>query len=341
MIYPLPFVINMMIYNFFTNLAESFFMKNNIQFKASPEVLSLVTAWQNWLLLERRFSEHTLEAYSRDLSFFINFFEDMQIDFLRTADVRDFRRFISHRAALDIEKSSLSREVSALKNFFRWLSKKQNIKNEAISLISNPKRNKTLPKPIDIKDIFTFLQEAPEYASSDWQGARDKAVFMLLYGSGLRISEALNLNAGDITNGQQTLVVKGKGNKERLVPLLPEVIDAINAYKKNVPYALEKDKPLFVGARGERLLARIVQRQMKKIREHIGLPDSATPHALRHSFATHLLNEGCDLRSIQELLGHESLSTTERYTNVSLQTLQNEYEKAYAPDVSKNKKETE
>lgn len=316
-------------------------MKNNIPFKASPEVLSLIAAWQDWLLYEKNFSEHTLEAYSRDLSFFINFFEDVTVDFLSNMDVRDFRRFISNRAALDLEKSSLSREISAFKNFFKWLSKKHNIKNEAISLISNPKRNKILPKAIDINDVFEFLQEAPEYAASGWQGLRDKAVFMLLYGSGLRISEALNLNTDDIVSGQQTLIIKGKGNKERLVPLLPEVFDAINIYKQNVPYALEKNKALFVGARGERLLPRIVQRQMKKIREHLGLPDSATPHALRHSFATHLLNEGCDLRSIQELLGHESLSTTERYTNVSLQTLQNEYEKAYAPDAPKNKKEAQ
>ena len=316
-------------------------MKQNIKFNVSAEVLSFIKAWQDWLLYEKRFSEHTLEAYSRDLSFFMNFFENVSIDFLSNMDVRDFRRFISHRAALEIEKSSLSREVSAIKNFFNWLLKKQGIKNEAVSLISNPKRNKTLPKAIDMNDIFEFLQEAPEYAASEWQGLRDKAVFMLLYGSGLRISEALSLNTGDIANGQQALVVKGKGNKERLVPLLPEVIDAIHVYKQNVPYALKKDGALFVGARGERLLPRIIQRQMKKIREHLGLPDSATPHALRHSFATHLLNEGCDLRSIQELLGHETLSTTERYTNVSLQTLQNEYEKAYTLESTENKKETE
>lgn len=314
-------------------------MKCQIQFNASTEVLSLIEAWQNHLLYEKHFSEHTLEAYSRDLSFFINFFAPLEVDFLRTADVRDFRRFISSRAALDIEKSSLSREISAIKNFFRWLNKKHGIKNEAISLISNPKRNKTLPKPIEVQGIFELLDEAPDFAKSDWQGLRDKAVLMLLYGSGLRISEALNLNTEDISNGQSTLVIKGKGGKERLVPLLPEVIDAIEAYKQNTPYTLEKGKALFVGARGERLLARIVQRQMKKIREHIGLPNTATPHALRHSFATHLLNEGCDLRSIQELLGHATLSTTERYTDVSLQKLQNEYEKAYASSEDENKKE--
>ena len=304
-------------------------MRYNTAFRAPPEILSLIEAWQDWLLYEKHFSEHTLEAYSRDLSFFINFFENVDINFLQTADVRDFRRFISARAALDIEKSSLSREVSAIKNFFKWLLKKHDIKNEAISLISNPKRNKTLPKPVDIDGVFELLNQAPEFAKSDWQGLRDKAVFMLLYGAGLRISEALNINVGDIKTGQTTLIVKGKGNKERVVPLLPEVVEAINEYAQNVPYPLENGEALFLGARGERLVARIIQRQMKKIREYIGLPDSATPHALRHSFATHLLNEGCDLRSIQELLGHESLSTTERYTNVSLEKLKNEYHKAY------------
>lgn len=316
-------------------------MKYQIHFNASPEVQNLIKAWQNWLFYEKRFSEHTLEAYSRDLSFFINFFDHVDSDFLKKADVRDFRRFISERAALDIQKSSLSREISAVKNFFRWLNKKQNIKNEAISLISNPKKNKTLPKPIDVQSIFELLDQAPVFAKSDWQGLRDKAVLMLLYGSGLRISEALNLNVADISNAQSSIIIKGKGNKERLVPLLPEVIHAIETYKEAVPYGLEKEGPLFVGARGERLLARIIQRQMKKIREYIGLPSSATPHALRHSFATHLLNEGCDLRSIQELLGHASLSTTERYTDVSLQKLQNEYEKAYASKTDENKKEAD
>jgi len=316
-------------------------MNKNIKFNANSDVSDLVKAWQDWLLYEKHFSEHTLEAYSRDLSFFINFFENVDVDFLAHADVRDFRRFISARAALDIEKSSLSREVSALKNFFKWLLKKRGIKNEAISLISNPKKNKTLPKAVDVEGVFRLLNEAPSFAKSGWQGLRDKAVFMLLYGAGLRISEALSINAGDIKPGQTTLMIKGKGNKERLVPLLPEVVETINDYAKNVPYALEKNEALFLGARGERLVARVIQRQMKKIRECIGLPDSATPHALRHSFATHLLNEGCDLRSIQELLGHETLSTTERYTNVSVQTLQNEYEKAYAHSGKENKKETD
>ena len=316
-------------------------MKKKIEFHADSEVLSLIEAWQNWLLFEKRFSSHTLEAYTRDLSFFINFFENVTVDFLRNADIRDFRRYISKRASLDIKKSSIAREISAFKNFFNWLSKKHHIQNQSVLLVSNPRKDKTLPKSLELEDLLNILDQAPAFAKSDWQGLRDRAVLMLLYGSGLRISEALNLNAEDIRSSSKTLIVKGKGNKERLVPLLPQVVSAINDYLALVPYPIKNETALFVGARGERLLPRIIQRQMKKIRDSMTLPDSVTPHALRHSFATHLLNEGCDLRSIQELLGHKSLATTERYTNVSLKALHNEYEKAYPDDTTENKKEAD
>lgn len=316
-------------------------MNKKIEFHADSEVLGLIEAWQNWLLFEKRFSSHTLEAYTRDLSFFINFFENVTVDFLRNADIRDFRRYISKRASLDIKKSSIAREISAFKNFFNWLSKKHHIQNQSVLLVSNPRKDKTLPKSIELEDLLNLLDQAPAFAKSDWQGLRDKAVLMLLYGSGLRISEALNLNIEDIQSSDKTLIVKGKGNKERLVPLLPQVVSAINDYLALVPYPIKNKTALFVGARGERLLARIIQRQMKKIRDSMTLPDSVTPHALRHSFATHLLNEGCDLRSIQELLGHKSLATTERYTNVSLKALHNEYEKAYPDDTTDNKKEAD
>ena len=305
-------------------------MKEQIKFNASIDLQELISAWKDWLLKERRYSAHTADAYLRDLSFFINFFDMPDVSFLTNLDVRDFRSFISARAAKSLEKSSLSREISAIKNFFNWLNKKHGIKNEAVSLISNPKRNKTLPKAIDADEAFELLEQAPFFSKSDWQGLRDRAVLILLYGSGLRISEALGLNVGQIKRGQNVLVIKGKGNKERVVPVLDVEVDAVDAYLNAQPYSLKDGDPLFVGARGERLCARIIQRQMQKIRTYMGLSESVTPHALRHSFATQLLSEGCDLRSIQELLGHESLSTTERYTNVSIDTLKKEYNKAYA-----------
>jgi len=314
-------------------------MKNKISFHADSEVQNLIEEWQIWLSKEKRFSDHTVDAYARDLSFFINFFENVSVVFLQNLELRDFRRFISHRAAMDLEKTSLSREISAIKNFFNWLFKKHRIKNEAVFLVSNPKTAKTLPKAIDAPEAFELLDQVALFAKSDWQGLRDKAVMMLLYGSGLRISEALALNFGDIKKDQKAFVVKGKGNKERLVPLLPIVFEAIEAYVNAAPYSFKENEALFVGARGERLSARIIQRQMQKIRTYMGLPDSVTPHALRHSFATQLLSEGCDLRSIQELLGHASLSTTERYTNVSLNKLKTEYDKAYSGETTENKKE--
>ena len=203
------------------------------------------------------------------------------------------------------------------------------MKNTAISLLSSPRLPKVLPKSLDVEDAQDLLKTAKTFAKDDWQGLRDQAVLILLYGCGLRISEALSLNVGDITAKTQFLRIKGKGSKERIVPLLPIVQEAVKRYLSAVPYDLKINEPLFVGARGERLSPRIIQRQLQKIRAYMGLPDTVTPHALRHSFATHLLSEGTDLRSIQELLGHASLTTTQRYTDVQIDTLKREYDKAY------------
>jgi len=192
--------------------------------------------------------------------------------------------------------------------------------------ISSPKREKILPYALDIDDTMDFIEEAKNLSNDVWQGLRDSAIFTLLYGCGLRISEALSLNVGDITS-ENYLRIKGKGNKERIVPLLPAVVENINIYMEHCPYNLRTGEALFLGARGERLLPRIVQRQMQKIRLYMGLPDTVTPHALRHSFATHLLANGTDLRSIQELLGHVSLSTTQRYTDVNIEQIKKEYQK--------------
>ena len=174
-------------------------------------------------------------------------------------------------------------------------------------------------------------------ATEPWQGLRDKAIFMLLYGCGLRISEALSLNIGDISAESDFLRIKGKGNKERIVPLLPIIWQSISAYLAERPYSNSVGEPLFLGARGERLSPRIIQRQMQKLRGYLGLSDTLTPHALRHSFATHLLAQGTDLRSIQELLGHSSLVTTQRYTDVQTEKLVKEYQEAHPLENSVNK----
>lgn len=304
-------------------------MKTEIKYVAGADVKNLIHQWQDWLKNERRYSEHTLDAYFRDLSEFFGFFNDEKISVadLGKIDVRDFRGYLSYRAGRYLEKSSIARGISAVKNFFKWLDRNDIVKNSAISIISSPRRPKVLPKAMDVDDTFKFLKESEFWEKNSWQGLRDKAIFTLLYGCGLRISEALSLNIGDITNNN-FVRIKGKGNKTRIVPLLPVIIENINAYLNECPYHLKNGDALFLGARGERLSPRIIQRQMQKIRAYLGLPDNLTPHALRHSFATHLLAEGTDLRSIQELLGHASLTTTQRYTDVQIEKLHKEYEKA-------------
>lgn len=307
-------------------------MKSEIKYNASREIKQLIAQWQSWLLNERRYSPHTLDAYSRDLSGFFDFAAEHLGKVPETADlakleVRDFRAYLSQRAARHIDKSSLARELSTLKNFFKWLARYDILRNPALSVIRTPRRAKVLPKALEVNDTFNVIDEAQNLASNSWQGLRDTAIFTLLYGCGLRISEALSLNVGD-TGNNDFLRIKGKGNKERIVPLLPVVVENINKYLAECPYQPKQGEPLFLGARGDRLVPRIIQRQMQKIRAYLGLPDNLTPHALRHSFATHLLAEGTDLRSIQELLGHASLTTTQRYTDVQIETLKKEYDKA-------------
>ncbi len=307
-------------------------MKSEIKYNASREIKQLIAQWQSWLLNERRYSPHTLDAYSRDLSGFFDFAAEHLGKVPETADlakleVRDFRAYLSQRAARHIDKSSLARKLSTLKNFFKWLARYDILRNPALSVIRTPRRAKVLPKALEVNDTFNVIDEAQNLASNSWQGLRDTAIFTLLYGCGLRISEALSLNVGDIGNND-FLRIKGKGNKERIVPLLPVVVENINKYLAECPYQPKQGEPLFLGARGDRLVPRIIQRQMQKIRAYLGLPDNLTPHALRHSFATHLLAEGTDLRSIQELLGHASLTTTQRYTDVQIETLKKEYDKA-------------
>ena len=306
-------------------------MKKHNQHLIDSQLQELICRWQDWLLNIKRYSEHTTASYTRDLFEFIKIFSEQKktlltiTDFAQ-ADIRTFRFFLTKRTQQHLEKSSIARELSALKNFFKWLNKNNYIQNTALSAISSPKQPKILPRALDVEDTFNFLDEAKNFSKKPWQGLRDTAIFTLLYGCGLRISEALNLNIGDIT-AENYLKIKGKGNKERIVPILPIVKEQIEAYLHQCPYKMHIGDPLFLGARGERLLPRIVQRQMQKIRLSLGLPDTITPHALRHSFATHLLSQGTNLRAIQELLGHASLTTTQRYTDISIEKMTEEYHK--------------
>ena len=300
--------------------------KEEITFFADRKLLEQIKNWQNWLLNERKYSSHTTEAYARDLSQFLSFFsETSTLSNLQTLPISEFRRFIS--AHKNLNKTSLARKISSIRNFFNWLDNKGIIHNSAISILNSPKKNKNLPRALDISQALELLDETPNFADENWIKLRDIAIFTLLYGCGLRISEAINTNIGDFDN-KDFLRIKGKGNKERIVPLLPIVNQAINTYLEACPYKQQRGEALFLGARGERISPRIIQRQMEKIRNYMGLPKNITPHSLRHSFATHLLAAGTDLRSIQELLGHSSLSTTQRYTEVEISHLQEEYQKA-------------
>lgn len=309
-------------------------MKKEITYKAAPEVLDHINDWLSWLSGIRRCSEHTLDGYARDLSYFFEFWHKQLKRLPDTGDlqqikVQDYRAFLSHlNNRRHLAKTSVARKLSTLKSFFKWLNRSHVIDNTVIAIVSSPKKDKILPKALDVEQTFMLLDNAAEIFKDKWQGLRDVAIFTILYGCGLRISEALSLNVGDI-NHNDFLKIHGKGNKERIVPVFPAVKDKIDAYLAACPYDFKQGEPLFLGTRGERLSPRVVQRNLEKIRLRLGLPDNLTPHALRHTFATHLLAEGTNLRSIQELLGHASLSTTQRYTDVEIEHLKKEYQKAH------------
>ena len=296
------------------------------------ELRKTVEKWVKWLSNERCYSEHTVSSYLSDLNIFFDYIdkEKLALTDLKELRLHDFRNFFSRRAQKNIGKASIAREEAAVRNFFRWMDSNNIARNTDVFQLSTPKLPKTLPRALDVNSIFDVLEQATEDCSEPWIGTRDMAIFTLLYGCGLRISEALNLNVEDLDNGE-FIKIRGKGNKDRYVPILPIVQSRIEAYKKCCPYNLNTGSALFLGAKGDRLLPRIIQRKLQKIRRQLNLPENITPHSLRHSFATHLLAEGSDLRSVQELLGHASLSTTQRYTDVNMEKIIKEYKKAF-PD---------
>ena len=298
---------------------------------ALPEA---VVAWTAWLQGERRVSHHTLDAYGRDLEAFLDFLgvhhgEAPSLALLAGLQPADFRSWMAHRAREGFARTSTARALSVVRSFYRWAGKRGLLKNAAVGHLRTPKRPAAVPKAMTVGETEVLLDRLGE-GRPDWTDKRDLAVLLLLYGCGLRISEALGLTAEEAPQrGQPALRVRGKGNKERMVPLLPVVAEAIEAYRAACPYDLDGTSPLFRAKRGGPLGARAVQGRMQALRKLWGLPESATPHALRHSFATHLLGAGADLRSIQELLGHASLSTTQRYTKVDAARLLEVYDRAH------------
>lgn len=302
-------------------------------FLAADDVKAAAEGWYRWLAKEKRFSKHTLRAYGQDLSGFLSFLSDhlgeaAAMDDLRGLRQADFRAYLSHRRNDGIEATSLARSLSAVRSFFRRLQKDGVIENAAVNLIRTPKRPHSVPKPLSVASAQQVIEAADEADTAPWLQARDAAILTLLWGAGLRLGEALGLNGEDVPKGD-SLTVTGKGNKQRLVPILPVVREAIADYVKLCPYDISLGTPLFYGARGKRVDPAIIQKAMRDARRALNLPETATPHALRHSFATHLLAAGGDLRTIQELLGHASLATTQRYTEVDAEALLRVYGAAH------------
>lgn len=299
----------------------------------APKLAGVIEDWQKNLLSERRLSLKTGESYQRDMKEFMTFLNDhlekeVSLSDLKKLTVSDFRSFLVWRSSQKIARSSIARGLSAVRNFFKYMTRNDILENTAIMAIRSARPGKTLPKPLSVTDAARFLEAAKNMARESWEAKRDVALYMLMYGCGLRIAEALGLDIGDFSGRAEALTISGKGGKQRIVPILPAVRKAVASYLKVHP-TNRPTQPLFVGARGDRLNPGVVQRNVRFIRRALNLPDTVTPHALRHSFATHLLQGGGDLRTVQELLGHASLSATQRYTEITMEHLQEVYEHAH------------
>ena len=292
--------------------------------------------WLEHLAKERRASPRTVEAYAFAGGRYINFLERhrgeaLSLSAMGTLTAGEVRAWLAYLRQGDkpLSPRSLSQSLSAIRTFHRFLDRRMDTPNAAIALVRGPRVRPGAPRPVTEDQARGMMAEPSlDPDREDWEASRDEAVLTLLYGCGLRISEALSLKRSDAPL-PESLRILGKGSKTRIVPVLPAVRDAIDVYLADVPFVLSPGEPLFRAKRGGPLSPRHVQATVQKLRGRLGLPDSATPHALRHSFATHLLGAGADLRSIQELLGHASLSTTQRYTEVDAEALLSAYAKAH------------
>jgi integrase/recombinase XerC len=292
----------------------------------------LLKLWLSSLRHERRASPNTLRAYGDDVSRFLAFqrghlggtVSEKALAKLKPADIR---AFIAARRSEGLGAGGVQRALAAIRSFYKFLAREGVLENAAPRAVRTPKIKRGLPRPLSETDAFRVLDEAGGH-DVEWLGARDAALLTLLYGAGLRVSEALSLRRGDVPLGE-TLTILGKGRKERAVPVLPLLRSAIDDYAAKIPFTGPPSAPLFLSRRGRAMSPREAQSLMQRLRGRLGLPERATPHALRHSFATHLLQGGGDLRSVQELLGHASLSTTQTYTAVDMRQLMETYQSAH------------
>lgn len=286
-----------------------------------------------YLASERRASPRTIENYFRDITRFCEFLcehlnEAPDLKSLEALDTRDFRAFLAHRQRDGLQSRSLARAVSSIRAFYKFMERAGIVENPRLKTLRTPKIPHGVPRPLSVKDARALISETSNTAKEEWVAARNAALLLLLYGCGLRISEALGLVRKQAT-ACDVLLIRGKGNRERIVPVLPVAQAAIADYLRLCPLAIEEDGTLFVGTRGGPMGARQAQLLVQHLRERLGLAPSVTPHALRHSFATHLLAGGGDLRTIQELLGHASLSSTQIYTEVDSKRLIDIYDQAH------------
>jgi integrase/recombinase XerC len=304
---------------------------------AAADLDAVAAEWRAWLGGERRLAARTLRAYDGDLQAFVAFLAphlgsgEVALKDLAKLGLADFRAWLARRHNDGLARSSTGRAVAAVRSFFRFVDRRYGVHNPALKAMRTPRLPRRVPRPLS-PDQAEGLAETATEARQPWIGHRDRALLLLLYGAGLRIGEALSLDRGDLGSnpaGLSVLRVRGKGGKERLVPILPAVAEALAGYVAAWPEPLPPDGPLFRGARGRRLHPAVVQKRVRDLRGLLGLPETATPHALRHSFASHLLGGGADLRAIQELLGHASLSTTQGYTAVETRRLFELYSKAH------------
>lgn len=304
-----------------------------------------VAAFMDYLTQIKNYSVHTATAYETDIRDFIKFYDNFNgcnvtlSDFAR-ADTICFRAWLADRQRRDLAHKSTARALSSLRGFYKFLSKKYDIKNNAIGLISSPKVPRKLSKAIEVSDVEHMHEAIKEIDDAEpWIAARDWALVVLIFGCGLRISEALSLKNSDVRGRPDALRILGKGSKERIVPVLPTVLDAIEKYTKLRPFGSAPEEPLFRSVRGLPMSPRMAEKVVEKLRHYLQLPDYVTPHALRHTFATALLAGGADLRSLQELLGHSSLSTTQLYTKVNMSEIMNIYEHAHPRAVDDEKQQ--
>ncbi|MDP5110458.1 MAG: tyrosine recombinase XerC [Rickettsiaceae bacterium] len=299
----------------------------------NQEITQIIDNWQEYLRYQKNYSKNTLDSYLNDLKNYLSFLNNYystqtSIEQIKSVDIRCIRSWLSSRSQNNFNLTSTARALSSVKNFYKYLEKKFNITCHSIFTVRSPKKTKSLPKALTKSEAEISLGSVEMLGDEEWIHYRNKALLTLIYASGLRISEALSITQKHLEN-LEFIKILGKGGKERIIPWITESKQLIEKYIKLLPYHIEVDEPIFRGKHGKPLQRAVFNKELMKLRRMLGLPEFLSSHAFRHSFATHLLENGANLRSIQDLLGHKSLSTTQRYTKINHSHLESVYEKAH------------